>query len=575
MSEGETPAEEAQDTARPRLWILLLAIAAASAAALVAPRSWPAGSGRLQIEYRGDPALDAEIEFGAEETTNRRAESAGIQIEVEFPEGVPLDAPIRALVSVREKGELQAIALEDLALSLTLPDGRVEAIPSLRFHEETRTLEAQRRPPVQAPVVLALLGTVVVLWVSELVPLYVTSLLIPVVLVFSGVASTGNALKPFFSPIIVLFFAGFLMARAMNRSRLDHLAAVTIVAKTARSPKTLFAAMLAASAFLSMWMSNTAAVAVLIPIAIAVTEPLHHLGYRKAVVLGIAYAGTLGGVGSAIGTPANQLAIELLDTFDMQAISFVHWFAFGVPVVVLLLPIIGVYLWKRIGVSVDTETFQIARAAARKELEETGPPTGNQYLVLLIFAGIVGGWLTQTMHGHHPGMVALAGALVLAALGRILPADLQKISWSSLLTFGGGLTLGLFLVQTGTSDWVATRLGALSALPGSLSILALALVSLALTSVASNTASAAILIPIAIPLASVLGVDPVLLVVVVAIASSLDFALVIGTPPTMIAYSTSLYTTSEIFRLGIVLDLICVLLLGGGVIWLWRLFGLV
>ena len=144
-----------------------------------------------------------------------------------------------------------------------------------------------------------------------------------------------------------------------------------------------------------------------------------------------------------------------------------------------------------------------------------------------------------------------------------------------MLTFGGGLTLGVFLVESGASDWVATRFVGLAGLPHLVALGAVALLALGLTAVASNTATAAMLVPLAIPLAGVLGMDPVLLVVVVAIASSVDFALVIGTPPTMIAYSTGLYKTREIFKMGIVLDLIGIVILVTAVAWLWGLLGLV
>ncbi len=574
---GQADSTNATKAEQPpkRLWILALGIALAVLLGFLAPSSWTVGDGQVQVAFRGQIVIESDVSVGSKDAWTLRATHLEHEVEVEFPQGISVDSTIVALVRVHEHGKAVGASLGEVAITLTLPGGQKESIPSVRFHDETLTLEARRRPPVDAVVVLALLGLVIVLWVSDFFPLFVTSLLIPVVLVFSGVADPKLAMQPFFSPIIVLFFGGFLIAEALRRSGLDHLAAITMVAKAGRSPTTLFAAMLGASAFLSMWMSNTAAVAVLIPIALAVTEPLQHLGYRKAVVLGIAYAGTLGGVGSAIGTPGNQLAIELLDTFDVQTLSFIDWFAFGLPVVVVLLPIIGIYLWKRMGVTLDPGTFQKARAAAQAELAGTGRLTKNQHQVLWVFAVVVAGWLTQSVHGVHPGMVALAGALVLAAIGRILPVDLQRIDWASLLTFGGGLTLGLFLVQTGTSDWVATRLGALAGLPPAVGVIVVAFISLGLTSVASNTASAAILIPITIPLASVIGVDPALLVAVVAIASSLDFALVIGTPPTMIAYSTHLYTTSEVFRIGIVLDLIGVVVLAGGVVWFWQLVGIV
>ena len=160
-------------------------------------------------------------------------------------------------------------------------------------------------------------------------------------------------------------------------------------------------------------------------------------------------------------------------------------------------------------------------------------------------------------------------------LGKIVPEDLGRISWSALLTFGGGLTLGLFLTDSGASDWLAGRLAGLGGVPSWVGITVVAAVALGLTTVASNTATAAMMIPLAIPLAGILGIDPTLLVLVVAVASSIDFALVIGTPPTMIAYSTGLFSSRDIFRIGIVLDLIGIGLLVTIVTAIWRLLGLI
>ncbi|MFV9673168.1 MAG: SLC13 family permease, partial [Acidimicrobiia bacterium] len=411
--------------------------------------------------------------------------------------------------------------------------------------------------------------------VTEAIPLFVTSLMIPVVLVFSGIANAVDATAPFFNPIIVLFFAGFLMAEAMQRCGLDHYIAVSITARSGRNAATLFGAMLVLTAVLSMFMSNTAAAALLVPIAIAVTAPLGDVNFRKALVLGIAYASTIGGVGSAIGTPANQIAIEFLEGFGGRSISFVEWFAFGLPMVVLFVPIMAVYLWKRSRIHVEPERFVEARRVAVDEHRKLGKPDHDQMIVLAVLLAVVAGWLTQTFHGFHAGIVALAGAVALFILGKLLPEDLGRISWPSLLTFGGGLTLGLFLVRSGTSDYLATRLVGLANVPEVIAVLAVASLTLLLTTVASNTASAAILIPLAIPLAGVLGVSPIGLVMVVAVASSIDFALVVGTPPTMIAYSTRLYTAGQIFRRGIVLDLVGIVLLVFVVTRIWELFGLV
>jgi sodium-dependent dicarboxylate transporter 2/3/5 len=211
---------------------------------------------------------------------------------------------------------------------------------------------------------------------------------------------------------------------------------------------------------------------------------------------------------------------------------------------------------------------------AHEELADAGRPTRPQLTVMAVFLAVIAVWLTEPIHGLETGIVALGGAVALAVLGLVEPDDLGRISWSSLLTFGGGLTLGVFVVETGTSDWIATQLGGLAHLPGPLVVGIVAGVALLLTTIASNTASAAMTIPLAIPLATIVGVDPVVLVLAVAIASSIDFALVIGTPPTMLAYSTGLYTPGRIFRVGAVLDVVGLVILVTLVVWIWQLVGI-
>lgn len=552
----------------------LVALLAALVGWMLAPRDWEAGEGAATAVYRGERVVEEPLTIGDTEPISFEGESGETVVELSFPAGVGIDVPVVAQVTLTRAGSTVRPLLEDVMVSVTLPDGRSELIPNVGWNDDTRQLEASRRPTQESTVVVALLAFVVVMWVTEALPLFVTSLLIPVVLVASGVAAAGDATAPFANPIIVLFFAGFLMAEAMRRSGLDHFVSVLVTARAAHSAVALFATMILLAAFLSMWMSNTAASAVLIPIAVAVSEPLASQGFRRTLVLGIAYASTIGGVGSAIGTPANQLAIEFLDGFAGRSISFVEWFGFGLPMVVVFLPIMGLYLWWRGGVRLEGDRLSEARRVALEERIRLGRPTRDQLVVLAVFAVVVLGWLTQTFHGIHPGIVALAGAVGLFVLRRLLVEDLGRISWPALLTFGGGLTLGLFLVDSGTSDYLATRLSDLAGVPTGLAVFVVALIALLLTTVASNTASAAILIPLSIPLAGVLGVDPTTLVVVVAIATSIDFALVIGTPPTMIAYSTQLFTAGRIFRLGIVLDFVGVAVLVLVVTRLWDLLGL-
>ncbi len=554
---------------------LLAALAAGISGYLIAPDDWAVGPGVVSLELEGMETIAAEVTVGSDERIEFTSQEAARTVTLVFPNGVPVDGALEAWVLAREGDEVVLVDPADLELRIGLPDGRTELVPAVRWDSAEGRTVASRRPTRDADTVLGLLGVVVVLWVTEAVPLHVTSLLIPVVLVVTGTTSAAAATAPFANPIIVLFFAGFLMAEAMKRCELDRRVSLMVTAKAGRSPRVLFGTMLTLSAFLSMWMSNTAAAAVLIPIALAITAPIEHPGFRRALVLGIAYSATIGGVGSAIGTPANQLAIELLDGFAGRSIAFVEWFAFGLPMVVLFLPLMGAYLWLTSDIQLDPERLTEARRIATTEHLALGPITSDQRVLLLVFGGVMAGWLTETYHGVHAGIVALAGAVALFLVRRLGAEDLRAISWPALLTFGGGLTLGLVLVDTGTSDFVAGRLSGLAGVPPLVAVSALAMITLLTTTVASNTASAAILIPVAIPLAAVLGLDPALAVVVVAIASSVDFALVIGTPPTMIAYSTRLFTAGSIFRKGAVLDLGAIAVLVLIVIQVWEILGLV
>jgi len=540
---------------------VLLATLAAIAGFFVAPQGWSEGPGAIEAVVDGR-TVSVPVDVGGTDEVTATLDG----LTIELPAGVPTDASVEVLVRDTGGGSVSGVEIE-----LVLADGEREVVPVLSSSpDEARAL---RRPPVDAGIAIALLAAVIVLWVSEVVPLHVTALAIPVVLAVTGAADADAALSPFFDPIIVLFFAGFLMARAMASSGLDQMAASIVVARAGTSPVRLLGALICASAFASMWMSNTAAVTVLLPVALAVTSPLDAPGYQRTVVLGIAYAATIGGVGSAIGTPANPLAIDFLEQFTGREISFIGWFAFGVPLLVVFLPLMMGYLWWRGDVTVEAARFAAVRDVARQHRAETGSLTAHQLQVLGVFGIVISLWLTQELHGVATGIVALGGAIALMVLGRIETADLGRISWPTLLTFGGGLTLGTTLVTSGSADWVVTRLAGVATWPEWLAVAAVAAVALGVTTVASNTASAATLIPLAIPLAGLVGIDPVLLVVVVALASSIDFALVIGTPPTMLAYGTGLFTVRDILKRGIVLDVVGLALVVFLLPRVWELLG--
>lgn len=477
-------------------------------------------------------------------------------------------------------GQPLPLDLSAVTSTLSAPGYRQPLPPTAVVQADGATwLLFTMRMPINAQIVLALLFVVAGLWLTELVPLAATALLIPIVAVVAGVGGATTVLAAFADPIIMLFLAGFLMAEGMRRTGIDRWVALQILQHASVQPAYLMLTMMGLTAFLSMWMSNTASVAIMMPIALAILSKIpdeqEPSGFRKALILAIAYAATLGGIGSAIGTPANMLAMTYLNQYTAAGLAFVDWFAYGVPLVLLLLPLSWLYLLFSFHLRPQQVAVPIQRDHYAQELATLGPLTQPQTLILVIFCGVMALWLTEEWHGIDTAIVALGGAFLLFLLRMIQQEDLQRINWNALLTFGGGLTIGTLLVNTGVSDWVALQLIGLSILPAVVVIFLVASLTLLIGAFISNTACAAMLIPLAIPLAQLLGLDPRLLVVVVAIASSLDFALVVGTPPTMMAYATGFFHTSEIFRRGIIIDLLGVLLLSFVVVWIWWLWGAV
>jgi sodium-dependent dicarboxylate transporter 2/3/5 len=240
-----------------------------------------------------------------------------------------------------------------------------------------------------------------------------------------------------------------------------------------------------------------------------------------------------------------------------------------------MLPVVWLYLLVSFRVDPRRTSSRIDPTLYSDDLARMGPLDPQQKLLIGVFILIVGLWLTETWHHIPPAIVALAGAFLLF-LSRLLDQnDLNQINWNALLTFGGGMAIGTLLVETGVSDWIALQLIGLSALPTYLVIVLVAAATVLIGAFISNTACAAMLIPIAIPLAQMLGLDPRLIVTIIAISCSVDFALVTGTPPTMIVYSTGMFTVGDIFRRGLIVDLIGALLLSFGIVWIWRWLGIV
>ncbi len=402
--------------------------------------------------------------------------------------------------------------------------------------------------PNQA-VVAATLVTVVILWVSEVIALFVSALIGSFLLLAFGDFSAETVFQPYFDPVIVLFFGGFILAQGMQKYGIDYRIAHEILKRMGDRPLVFVLGLMLVTAFLSMWMSNTASAAIMIPISIIVLKEnqlFHqHSRFAKSVVLAVAYAATIGGIGSLVGSPPNAIAVKFLNQNNVS-LDFVEWMVKALPFVLLAL----LFTWLLLSFFNKPEIDRIRFTYHERKLDRP------QKLTIFVFLITVIGWLSTKFTGLTAATVALVPVIGLFTLGLLKVGDLAKISWPTLLLFGGGLSLGSAVNQVGIDTWLAGLVqDSITGIPLFATLLILVFFGIAVTMVASNTASAAILIPLLLPLADDLGLDMKSMAMLIAIGVSLDFMMPVGTPPSAIAYSTGVVNVREMIKNGFLVNL--------------------
>lgn len=419
-----------------------------------------------------------------------------------------------------------------------------------------------------ARITLALFAVAAVFWMTEIVPLFVTSLIILAVEVLflvpalQGEGLTGTEaqfMSPFFSNVTLLFLGGLLLAAAGAKHRLDTWFAARLLGWAGTSaPRVLFA-MMAASAFLSMWMSNTATTAMMLILAVALARSLPEGSreFRKALFLGVPFACNIGGLGTPIGTPPNAIAVSMLEARG-ESIGFLTWMGAALPLVIVLLLI----LWWMLLRAFPAPKEPIVLPGGDERLPDGWKPRAT----LAVFGVAVALWLTGGLTGLSSGQVALIIAVVLLSIGLLDGRDFRGISWDVLFLVGGGLSLGVAVEVSGLADWLSTHL-ALDQL-GAPALLGLFIVGGAvITTFMSNTATANMLMPIALALPLAHGP----LLAGIAMATSASMTLPVSTPPNAIAYYSGEVQLKEMIRHGAAISFIGMVLifLAGVSLWSW------
>ncbi|MCL1044347.1 DASS family sodium-coupled anion symporter [Shewanella electrodiphila] len=405
---------------------------------------------------------------------------------------------------------------------------------------------------------LSLLIFAAVLWLTEAIHISITAILIPIIAVFLGVFDTQTAMSNFANPIIYLFFGGFVLAAALNHQGIDKLIAQKVLQLSKGKLSIACFLLFAVTAVLSMWISNTATAAMMLPLALGILHQLEFKDHKTTylfVLLGIAYSANIGGIGTLVGSPPNAIAAAQV------GLTFSDWLAFGLPTVALMLPamLIALYLYLKPGLSAKCEI-----KAETESLSMSGK------LTLVIFLATVCCWifskpLAQALGGisKFDTIVALGAVVVLAGLKLV---DWKKIEsttdWGVLILFGGGLTLSAVLKATGTSVFLAHFVTDIFGNAHmALFVIAVIAFVVMLTEFASNTASAALLVPVFAAIAEPLGLSPVMISVVIGIAASCAFMLPVATPPNAIVFGSGYIKQSEMMRAGLIINFISMLIL--------------
>lgn len=423
--------------------------------------------------------------------------------------------------------------------------------------------------PTQVALVILLVGAL--LWISEAIPLYVTSLVIlflarvwlmPVMDGSGQAVSATVFLSPFFSDIILLFLGGFVLSSVLHKYYIDEDLARQIISRTGHSIPLLIIGIMGVTAFLSMWLSNTATTAMMLALCIPIVRELPKSDkYRTSILLAVPLAANVGGMGTPIGTPPNAIAMQYLAERG-NAPTFGQWIIMAVPCVLICLVVIWAlllffYRGDARGIPVRTKVHESIY-------------TGRSMFVISVCLLTVIGWMTTAWHGYSSGTVSLIPLLLLFGLGFLDTRDLRGLSWDVLLVMGGGLCLGAVIANGGLADWLIDRLPVAGVDPYLLAML-FGSVAVIMSSLMSNTATANLMMPILIGLGS--GFESPILICV-AFCCSLAMALPISTPPNAMAFSTEELTVKEMMKPGLAGTLFGVALVFSFGWWWWGVLGI-
>jgi sodium-dependent dicarboxylate transporter 2/3/5 len=421
-------------------------------------------------------------------------------------------------------------------------------------------------------------------WATEAVPIAVTALLPLVFFPLLGIANIQDTAAPFANKVIFLFLGGFIVALAMQRWNLHRRIALNVLQFAGGNGASLVGGFMLASALLSMWVMNTSTTMMLLPIAVSVVTVIHgsvdglddreRIDFQCALLLGVAYAATIGGISTLVGTAPNaMMAAFVLENYGTE-VDFASWMMVGVPLTAAMLPLAWFAL-TRIVFKVDFNTSNEGRALLQKMKNELGRTSAPEKRVGLIFGALALTWIFRPVLVKIPALAALDDSGIAMAAGILLflvPSGskddpslirwkhIEDLPWAILLLFGGGLTLASAVSRTGLAAWLGGSLHGLGLLPIALLVIIIATLIIFLTELTSNIGTTATFMPVVAAIALEAGYDPMVLLVPVTLAASCAFMLPVATPPNAIVFGSGMLTIPKMVRAGLALNLVGIIL---------------
>ncbi|PKP44516.1 MAG: anion transporter [Bacteroidetes bacterium HGW-Bacteroidetes-13] len=435
----------------------------------------------------------------------------------------------------------------------------------------------------QGVAVLACTLWIAIWWITEAIPIAVTSMLPVIIFPLTGAMSIQDTTSSFGDKYIFLYIGGFVLSIAIEKWSLHKRIALNIINAIGTNSSSIVLGFMIATGFLSMWISNTATAVMMMPIGLAIvkqfedhpdTQENENLIFGKALMLAIAYSASIGGISTLIGTPPNVIFAGVIQKFYHVEISFMQWFKIGFPVAVVLMTFCWFYLVK-VAFKLDKQRFPGGKTEIQRQLQKLGTIKFEEKAIFIVFVLTALAWITRgfvlskLIPGIDDTIIAMVAAVILFLIpskrdkGQMLLTwkEAERLPWGILLLFGGGLAIASGFESTGLASWIGNQITIFQGV--TLLVLLIIIVTMVnfLTEITSNLATTAMLLPVLVPVAAVLNESPYVLMVGATLAASCAFMLPVATPPNAVVFGSGYLRIPDMIRKGIVMNIFSIIII--------------